>query len=343
MVILSMVTMPRGFVRSVGDDEQIIFIPNTARVLANGNIELHVDAWIYELERRPGLSRILAHYLDLDLDSITDAERELFIQRTQLFRVDSQNSMRLSIKLPDAARHTLLQSAAGGRVSERVVVDAPYLTPQSQWVEFTAIMAPGDTRVFQGRSLLMSERGLSVVSDIDDTIKYSNVLKKKLLLLNTFTRPFLALPQMAQRYQAIAAADPSTSFHYVSSSPLQLYPPLAGFLADSGFPAGTVHLRESTSVRNVIPQHADSRNHKLGTIRRLLADFLERRFLLIGDSGELDPEIYGEIAREFPRRIEGIRIRDVTGDPRQSERYDQAFARLPPNLWELFGDTPAWR
>jgi len=119
--------------------------------------------------------------------------------------------------------------------------------------------------------------------------------------------------------------------------------PEAAFLAEGQFPEGSVHLRESTSMGNVIPADGESQAHKLETMRMLMADFPDRKFLLIGDSGELDPEIYGTIAREFPRRIVAIRIRDVTGDPRASERYERAFADVAPALWSLFSDTPRWQ
>ncbi len=343
IAMASMLTMPFGYARSIDQDDQVLFLPTTSRVLGGGQLEVTIDAWIYEQERRPGLNRLLARYLDLDLDKITDAERALFYERTQLFRVDSQNARRLSVKFLDGESHRLQATESGGRINERVRIETNPVQQANGWVEFSAELEGGDERVFKGRSLIVADQGLSIVSDIDDTIKYSNVLKTKLLLINTFARPFLPVPFMAERYRALADADEDVRFHYISSSPLQLYPALAGFLREAEFPDGSVHLRESTSIRNVVPGHADSRAHKLKSIRRLLADFPERRFLLIGDSGELDPEIYGELAREFPRRIEGIRIRDVTGDPRDSARYEQAFARLPSELWELFSDAPAWR
>ena len=51
--------------------------------------------------------------------------------------------------------------------------------------------------------------------------------------------------------------------------------------------------------------------YKTGVIERILADFPRRRFLLVGDSGEQDPEIYGAIARKHPEQVERIFIRNV--------------------------------
>jgi hypothetical protein len=348
--ILGLVAMAFGHAQTLADDEQVIFLPGTGRMLADGKVEVRVDAWVFERENRPGLSKLLARYLGLDLDDVTDSERELFYQRTQLFRVDSENSKGLRVEFAAGVALPLPITTHGGRSRTRLTLDAKPPQDRASWLEFHVPLRAGDDRRFGGRVLVVPPHGLSVISDIDDTIKYSNVLKKKLLILNTFARAFVPVPCMAERYQQIEKTAQAPSFHYVSSSPIQLYPPIAEFLSESGFPDGSVHLRESTSIGNVIPEHDDSlrgrndsRTHKIDTIRSLLADFPDRMFLLIGDSGELDPEIYGDIAREFPRRIVAIRIRDVTGDPRDSARYAQAFAKLAPELWTLFADAPAWQ
>jgi phosphatidate phosphatase APP1 len=56
----------------------------------------------------------------------------------------------------------------------------------------------------------------------------------------------------------------------------------------------------------------------------------------VGDSGEKDPEIYGQVAREFPRQVRGIFIRDVTDENRASERYKRAFREVPEPAWVVF-------
>ena len=66
--------------------------------------------------------------------------------------------------------------------------------------------------------------------------------------------------------------------------------------------------------------------------------FLCRRFILIGDSGEKDPEVYGDIARAFPRQIDRILIRRAPGDRLGEARFAEAFAGLPANRWHVFDD-----
>lgn len=331
----------------LASDEQVMFVPDTARVLADGAVEARIEAWVYEFEQRPGLNYLFARKLGLDLDALAVADRDRFRARTQLFRVDSETLKNISIILGDACGHSapgecpplaLPRTNFGGRTSATVTLPTNPATRERRWLRFAVAMPRGDRRQFEGRALIVPRQGLSVVSDIDDTIKVSQVRDRHELLLNTFAREFVAVPGMAQHYHALAKIR-GTRFHYVSAGPIQLYPPLDSFMRDAGFPAGSVHLRESTAYSNVMPGHDASRIHKLAAIRRLLADFPQRRFLLIGDSGEADPEIYGEIARAHREQVVGIRIRDVSGDAADSARYAAAFAELPASLWQIFAEA----
>ncbi|NNG06036.1 MAG: hypothetical protein HKM95_18290, partial [Inquilinus sp.] len=54
--------------------------------------------------------------------------------------------------------------------------------------------------------------------------------------------------------------------------------------------------------------------------------------------GERDPEIYGAVARRFPRQIVGILIRDVGGEAGFDARLAAAFAGVPADRWLAFRD-----
>jgi phosphatidate phosphatase APP1 len=56
--------------------------------------------------------------------------------------------------------------------------------------------------------------------------------------------------------------------------------------------------------------------HKLGQITHLLTTYPAKRFILLGDSSQRDPEIYQQALAQFPGRIAAIYIRDVTGEAR---------------------------
>jgi phosphatidate phosphatase APP1 len=128
-------------------------------------------------------------------------------------------------------------------------------------------------------------------------------------------------------------------FHYVTASPWQLYVPLSDFTRSNGFPAGTWHMREfRLKDRSVLELFASPERYKPGAIEPLLRKFPKREFVLVGDSGEKDPEIYGALARKYPDQVRRIFIRDVTGESAASPRYEKAFGRLPRELWQVFKD-----
>ena len=89
---------------------------------------------------------------------------------------------------------------------------------------------------------------------------------------------------------------------------------------------------------NSVPVARDISQKQAIEIVALLNSFPHRRFLLVGDSGEQDPEVYGSIHRQFPDRIEHILIRNVTASNADDLRFRTAFAGIAPSRWTLFTD-----
>jgi hypothetical protein len=323
-------------------DERLQFYPSTARRLPDGRLALRVEAWVYERETRPGLRSLLARYLKIDRATLSDQDLARYDERTQLFRFDSERGKDIRIVGDDGASHALPRTRSDGRISAEVIL-ATAPPRDGIWLPFRGALAARKHREtfsdVDGRALWVPDVGLSLVSDIDDTIKDSNVLNRRELLLNTFVRPFAAVGGMAARYRGFAQAQPDLRVHYVSGSPHQLYPALANFLDAAQFPPGSLHLRDVDFRDEVFGNHGGTRAHKLAIIRRLIADFPNRRFVLIGDSGEQDPEIYAIVAREHPERVLAIWIRDVTGQSRDHPRYGETFAGIAPERWHLFVDS----
>ncbi|KAJ1642087.1 hypothetical protein LPJ64_006031, partial [Coemansia asiatica] len=167
------------------------------------------------------------------------------------------------------------------------------------------------TKIVSGLAHLVEPQGVSVVSDIDDTIKASNITAEKRILLETvFARPLKAVPGMAELYRSWY--DSGCEFHYVSNSPWQLYPSLDDFFHSNKFPPGSAHLRsfdpnDLLSVSN----YTGTPQLKRDTIEVLFKTFPHRRFVFVGDCGEHDLETYTDLARRFPDRVLRIYIRDV--------------------------------
>ena len=68
-------------------------------------------------------------------------------------------------------------------------------------------------------------------------------------------------------------------------------------------------------------------------------DYFTNPFLLVGDSGEHDPEVYGALARRYPRQIAGIYIRQLDASRNTRRRYARALRRVDPSLIKLFRDA----
>lgn len=192
-----------------------------------------------------------------------------------------------------------------------------------------------------GRVECIPHAGLSVISDIDDTVKLTNVADRRELLANTFLRPFQAVQGMAELYHQWQAA--GTAFHYVSSSPWQLAGCLGDFFQDAGLPPGSMHLSHFR-FKDMTPlgRLTSKKRSKRRAIEKILADFPGRRFVLVGDSGEKDPEIYATVARRFPQQVVAIAIREVASKPRAkslTDRIEHLRNRLPAGLLTTFREA----
>ena len=153
--------------------------------------------------------------------------------------------------------------------------------------------------------------GVSMISDIDDTIKHSGIGSgAREIFRNAFIRDLgdLTIDGVKEWYSTLA--DLGVKFHYVSNSPWQLYPVLVSYFAQAGLPKGSFHLKQYSGMLQGIFEPVAER--KKGTLERILSDFPERRFILAGDSGEADLELYTDIVLANPGRILGVFIRDVT-------------------------------
>jgi len=121
---------------------------------------------------------------------------------------------------------------------------------------------------------------------------------------------------------------------YVSRGPWSIYELLDEFFNRHEIPVGPIlFLREwGLTLSNPLPRRANG--HKLALIRNMLELYDTLPFILIGDSGQKDPEIYAQVVEEHPGRVEAIYIRDVT---RSAER-DEGIAELARQV-EAAGST----
>jgi phosphatidate phosphatase APP1 len=313
-------------------DEQIVFLPAIGRELANGGWEISVSGFVFEQESRPGVRPAFRKYLGLDDATMSDEEQRIFQQRTLPFLIDAEGGKQVTIRVGETRQ--VMQVTTGDGHFGGALQLPPSTVANNSRLSVECVLEARDTRRFTAPVFLVPRRGLSVISDIDDTIKISEVTNRQALLLNTFVRPFKPVPGMALTYQSWRT-NQNACFHYVSASPWQLYPALNGFTETNRFPPGTFHLRVLDWRREAFGNHSPV-DYKRQEITRLLAMFPERDFVMVGDSGERDPEIYGDLAREHPGRIRHIFIRSLTGETGAEARYQEAFRSLPADKWRVF-------
>lgn len=192
---------------------------------------------------------------------------------------------------------------------------------------------PTHVRVLANESLsaiqevrITEPRGISLISDVDDTIKRSNISGgTKEIFRNTFVHNLRDLTVDGVKEWYNSMHELGVSIHYCSNSPWQLYPVLATFFKIVGLPPGSLHLKHYTGMLQGIFEPVAER--KKTTLERLLRDFPQRKFLLVGDSGEADLEVYTELALANPGRILAIFIRDVT-TPEKTEFFETSFNGL---------------
>lgn len=273
----------------------------------------------------------------------SDAEfaSPLFQERIRRFLATDRSGRRMAVRIGDQVHKLPEKSRRNGHFQAALRVPHRFA---GEWVESAAV--GGDKYLelqivgasASGRAYLIDATGLSVISDIDDTLKHSHVSCKRTLLTNTFLRPYETIPGMAPLFRQWWAE--GAAFHYVSSSPWQLYEHLTEHLADEGFPPGSFHLKafrlRDHLLRRVLMLR---RSGKLGVIRGLFKILPRRRFLLVGDSGEHDPEIYGALARRYPHQVAGIFIRQLEGQKNLRRRYARAFRRVDSRLLRVFYDA----
>ena len=175
---------------------------------------------------------------------------------------------------------------------------------------------------------IIEPTGVSVISDIDDTVKHSAIASgAKEIFRNTFVRALeeLTVDGVAEWYSKLL--NMGVEFHYVSNAPWQLYPLLERYFKFVGLPPGSFHLKQYSGMLQGIFEPTAER--KKSSLEQILQDFPDRRFILVGDSGEADLEVYTDIVLTHPGRILGIFIRDIT-TPDKKKFFEKSFEHLEP-------------
>lgn len=157
------------------------------------------------------------------------------------------------------------------------------------------------------------EQGLGVVSDIDDTVMVTWLPRPLLAFWNAFVMQQSSrkvVPGMPLLYQEIARRHPQVPFVYLSTGAWNVFPVLRRFLFKNGYPDGPMLLTDWGPTNTGF--FRSGMDHKLRSLDQLRRTFPELRWILIGDNGQHDPEIYGRFSQEHPEAVAAVAIRQLT-------------------------------
>ncbi len=163
------------------------------------------------------------------------------------------------------------------------------------------------------------------ISDIDDTFLVSHITRiwRKLYVLLTKNaetrRPFKGVVAFYNGLRNGTEGDAENPFYFVSSSEWNLYDFLVSFMALHDLPKGPLLLKDiKDRWRDFFTQGFGNHNHKEEKIERILHLHPEQKFVLLGDNGQHDPEIYYRIAQKYPQQVMAIYIRAVKRSHRKA-------------------------
>lgn len=330
-------------------DEQVIFFPSAGYPTADGSEwVLPVNGWVYRSSWWSRNLQQIAEEFDFERMLETPDQRARVYERLAPFIVHNREGRQVRVVMGD--RILMLNPAdQGGHFRHEIRVPARFVTELQADVQgagpvihYHALTSDNDAREFVGTIHIIESEGLTIVSDIDDTIRNTEVLNTKRMLSNTFVEPFEPIPGMAELYRELADQW-GACVHYLSASPTQLTVPMKAFLGDCGFPEGSMVLRKvdwsSSGLAGVLDLFDAPPEFKIEDLTRLIEAFPRRRYILVGDSAQSDPEVYGDAARVFREQVLLILIHDVTCcEGRESQRYQEAFRELPDGMWVLYRD-----
>jgi len=164
-------------------------------------------------------------------------------------------------------------------------------------------------------TIIEDQKLVGIISDFDDTLIVSNVTDKFDLAINTVLKNYqqrILVTTMQEQFRQILSQNPKevpSTLFILSGSPQQLFTPVEGFLNFHHFPKHTLILKKA---------HGDNKDplsdqfaYKTQKIERLMKLYPSMTWVMFGDSGEKDRDVYGAMYKKYPYQIKAFYIRDI--------------------------------
>lgn len=235
----------------------------------------------------------------LESDEVRDAEVRVTVGgASYTATTDVDGVFRVQVKgLPSG------QALQAGALPVKVEVVAPK--------RLTGSMGHGRLYVHDGPLV-------AVISDVDDTVVKTFVTDKSKLVGAVLLKNSRQLEPVAGAAAAYRKAQQrgARAFFYLSGSPQNFYLRIQDYLATQGFPSGPLLLKNLGEDKLT-----QQEGYKAARLEALLQSLPQMRVVLVGDSGEKDPEIYAELRKRHPQRVLGIVIRKTPDSDASPARF----------------------
>lgn len=158
-----------------------------------------------------------------------------------------------------------------------------------------------------------------IVSDFDDTIRHTNAKSKTGLVWNLLfkrRKVFSGMPRLLNSMKDHA----DSKLSIVTGSPNFLRGKVKKTLAHSQINYDELITKSKKELKNkkLIPPGADRPStyyYKIYKISKMLDENPGRNLILLGDDAGGDPDVFAEIKRQYPGRIDAVYVRAIKNTP----------------------------
>ncbi|MBK8459444.1 MAG: DUF2183 domain-containing protein [Micropruina sp.] len=233
---------------------------------------------------------------------------ETFVKRRGWRNFFTAACVRAEVTITVGAQSVTMTTDRGGYIDQRVADHG--LAPGWQ----IAQLRTATSEVWEAPIQIVSEEvGFGVISDVDDTVLTTWLPRPMIAAWNTFIKDEsnrTAVPGMARLYQELLDAHPGAPLLYLSTGAWNTHDFLNRFLRRHRYPLGALLLTDWGPTNT--GWFRSGREHKRGALRQLTEEFPGISWVLIGDDGQHDPEIYAEFAAAEPEHVRVIAIRQLS-------------------------------
>ena len=206
------------------------------------------------------------------------------------------------------AGHTFeVQTDRGGVLDVRLDLDLP------AGMHKVIMYVPGSRAVETNVYIVPESQKIGVIVDVDDTVMVTMLPRPLVAAWNSFVldeHARIPTPGMAVLMDRIHRAHPQAPFMYLSTGAWNITPTLRRFLTRNGYPRGTFLLTDWGPTPD--RWFRSGSQHKVNSLKRLAQEFPQMQWILIGDDGQRDPDIYNGFAVRYPQNVAAIMIRNLT-------------------------------